>query len=423
MKLSQRDKQMLQGDFGEVLQIAMQKTIEYAKVLGAEELIDVDKSTSCYDEMSGFLDVGKDLDSKYSLGYLGKELQFDSLVAEECFCQDDACTIDGESWEICNQSKEFYDYVKSFLDRAVDLGVVRMGSCTPYLTGWVPLQGEVFVTTESSNILMCNSVFGARGNCGGQATTFLATLTGRTPLWGYHLYENRAGTHLVKIQCRTETRQDWDLLGYVLGEQLEPGDVPVLVDGFKKPDIILLKSFFASLATTSSAELCLIVGISPEARDMDDAFHGQKPKGEILITQEMVDDAKRRLCHPEEGSVDFVQIGCPHCSVQELKDLADYMKDKRVKEGVKFTINTSFPILKTAEVNGYAQILRDAGAYITTCGCINVHEGISDGACAIALSSSKLAHYQKSEQTVPVYYGTDEELMDAAVCGYWRETT
>ncbi|MCQ4637005.1 aconitase X catalytic domain-containing protein [Anaerovorax odorimutans] len=419
MKLSEKDRKMLNGEFGEVKKLAMEKTIEYAKVLGAEELIDVDKSTSCYDDMSDFLKCGNDLDSRYSLAYLGKEMKLDSLVADHCFCQDDACGIDGESWEALNHTKEFYDYVKGYLDRAQELGVIRVSCCTPYLTGWIPLMGEVFVTTESSNILMCNSIFGARGNCGGQATTFLATLTGRTPKWGYHLDENRYGTHIVHIQCKTESRQDWDLLGYVLGTQLSSGDVPIIADGFKKPDLTLLKKFFTPLATTSNAELCFFVGLSPEARTLEDALKGHAPKGEIVITQEMIDNAKNKLCHQEPGEVDYIEIGCPHCGIEELQEFSSYMKGKKVKDGVKFIINTAFPMLKTAEVNGYAQILRDAGIYISTCGCLNVHSCAANGAKAIALSSAKLTHYQKTEQSVPVYYGSDKELMDAAVTGYW----
>ena len=43
-------------------------------------------------------------------------------------------------------------------------------------------------------------------------------------------------------------------------------------------------------------------------------------------------------------------------------------------------------------------------------------EGVKGG----GLSAGKLAHYQKSELDVPVYYGTDEEVLDAAVAGYWE---
>ena len=121
--------------------------------------------------------------------------------------------------------------------------------------------------------------FGVRGNGGGQGTTFWSTLTGRTPKFGLHLDENRIGTHVFHIDCRTDTREDWDLLGYVMGGFLEADSVPVLADGFKRPDLNKVKSFFTSLATTSSAELCLIVGISPEARELEDALKGEETAG------------------------------------------------------------------------------------------------------------------------------------------------
>lgn len=40
-------------------------------------------------------------------------------------------------------------------------GVSVVGSCTPYLNGWLPMRGETFMTTESSNVLFSNSVLGA----------------------------------------------------------------------------------------------------------------------------------------------------------------------------------------------------------------------------------------------------------------------
>jgi hypothetical protein len=57
-------------------------------------------------------------------------------------------------------------------------------------------------------------------------------LTARIPYWGYHIKENRRGTHRVDIEIDVDDIMDWGLLGYYLGEVIrqrlfsEFGDPP-----------------------------------------------------------------------------------------------------------------------------------------------------------------------------------------------------
>lgn len=420
MKLTDYDLRMLNGEFGEAKQIAMQKTIDYAKVLGAEELVDVDKGHCIVGMCDEFCRADPNFDRVYSKMFLGKEVEL-SEMSDICASQDDICYCDAYQWEFANQTKELFDDNNKMLDRASELGIARASTCTPYLTGWIPLKDEVFVTTESSNVLMCNCIFGARGNGGGQGTAFLAMLTGRTPKSGYHLDENRHGTHVFNIKCRTDRRIDWDAIGYTIGELLPPNTVPVLVGDFKKPDMIKLKSLFATMATTSGAEMCHIVGLSPEARTLEEALGGKEPAGVFDITQELIDSkVKEEICCQTSGPIDFVQLGCPHCNLEELNKLARYMKGKKVHPNVKATICTNIATLQMAEVGDIAKILRDAGCIIMTSGCVNVTYNLTKGATGAAFSSSKLVHYQQTELDIPIYYGTHEQCLDAAIAGYWE---
>ena len=72
-------------------------------------------------------------------------------------------------------------------------------TCTPYQVGNVPVKGEHCAWMESSAVVYCNSVLGARTNTEGKESTGAAALTGRIPYWGYHITENRRGTHLVEV--------------------------------------------------------------------------------------------------------------------------------------------------------------------------------------------------------------------------------
>ena len=61
--------------------------------------------------------------------------------------------------------------------------------------------------------------------------------------------------------------------------------------------------------------------------------------------------------------------------------------------------------------------------YITIRGRGEVLERIrkeAKGAKSIGLSSFKLCNGSKDERDCPIYYGSDEQVIDAAISGYWK---
>ena len=73
-------------------------------------------------------------------------------------------------------------------------------TCTPYLAGNMPVKGEHCAWMESSAVVFCNSVIGARTNTEGRESTSAAMLTGKIPDWGFHRDEYRHGTHLIEVR-------------------------------------------------------------------------------------------------------------------------------------------------------------------------------------------------------------------------------
>ena len=65
-------------------------------------------------------------------------------------------------------------------------GIQIMKTCTPYIAGNVPVMGEHCAWMESSAVVFCNSVIGARTNCEGRESTSAAMLAKRVPDWGFH---------------------------------------------------------------------------------------------------------------------------------------------------------------------------------------------------------------------------------------------
>ena len=91
-------------------------------------------------------------------------------------------------------------------------------TCTPYLAGNVPVKGEHCAWMESSAVVYCNSVLGARTNTEGRESTSAAMLTGKIPDWGFHRDENRFATHHIQVEVPVESVMDWGMLGYFVGD-------------------------------------------------------------------------------------------------------------------------------------------------------------------------------------------------------------
>lgn len=432
VKLTLAEQDMLVGKNGKTKQLALNGIIKYAEILGADELVEVTKTHMCCgseavpaDFPDGKLNkpsyLCEDFYDHHVKEFLPelKRGEFDGFY-ENALLVDDVHTSDSYQWEYTQQTKEFWEMNQRILDEAIKNGCIAGSTCAPYLAGWLPVMGEYFVTTESSNVLYCNSVLGARGNGGGGATTCLTAICGRTPKWGLHLEENRHGTHVFHIHSKLGKKLEWDMLGIAVGRRLAPNSIPVLEGDFERPDLIKLKTMFTSLATASGCEMCLIVGVSPEAQTYEAAMGGHAPVDEFDIDDDMLEVYRKELCYPVSGPVDFLQIGCPNSSVEEIQRIARYMRGKHVKEGVRFCIFTNVPQYELAKLSHLVDDLHASGVEVLTSGCILRCINVSFGAKGIGLSAAKLAHYSKTERDTPVYYGTEQEVMDAAISGFWN---
>lgn len=423
MRLTDYEQQMLHGELGEFKQIAMQNIVKYAQALGAEELCEVTKATLFFGNQ-GYLDVmdTDDYETIFSEMYLcaPKKLALD-YFCEKCACQTCVSGHDDYRYKELHMSEAGFQKNKEYLRKVIDKGVSVAGSCTPYLTGWIPIYGEHFVTTESSNVLMSNALFGARGNADGIEAATWSAICGRTPLWGFHIPENRYATHVFEIDCPSETEIDWDVIGYTIGTKLPPLAVPVVAGNFSKPDIAKLKQFCAALATTSCAEMFHVVGSTPEAVTLEMALGGKKPAETIRLTQADYQKTFHELCAPGGGPIQFVTLGCPHYTLEEVRQIARYIRGRKVHPDVLMFVNVDISIRAMCELSGYVAAIEEAGAYVVTSGCaLSYGAECFRHASAMAADSSKQVQYLSSETNMPIYYGDKYKCIDAAVRGSWE---
>ena len=184
--------------------------------------------------------------------------------------------MDTKHWQVQGLSPEAHDAIEESESYSAAHGVHLMNTCTPYQVGNVPVKGEHCAWMESSAVVYVNSVLGARTNVEGRESTGAAMLTGKIPYWGFHLEENRFGTHLVQVREPVVSSMEWGLLGYYVGEVVQEG-IPVLDGISETPNLVKLKHFGAAAASSGGVEMYHIPGTTVEARTLEEAFGPRTP--------------------------------------------------------------------------------------------------------------------------------------------------
>jgi predicted aconitase len=263
-------------------------------------------------------------------------------------------------------------------------------------------------------------VLGARTNVEGRESTGAAMLTGKIPYWGYHLTENRYGSHQVDVGVPVVDSIDWGLLGYWIGEQVAEG-VPVLDGIAATPDLVKLKHFGAAAASSGGVELYHVPGITAEARSLEEAFGGRPPAQRISYGP-----AERQRTYEHLNStatdtdVDLVMIGCPHATIGQIRDVVRLLEGRRVHPDSELWVFTPRALRHVAEQNGYARALEDAGARLMSDTCPAIGQFLPKGTRVIATDSAKQVHYLPAIMNVQGWFGTLADCVDAAVTGTWQ---
>lgn len=340
--------------------------------------------------------------------------------------------LDADSYRQLWINEKDYKMNEEYVGYLADAGAVRTSTCAPYLTGWIPLKGQHFITTESSNVLLCNSLFGACGNPEGIEASFWAAICGRTPKYGRHVAENRIGTCRVYVDCPINTHTEWELLGYVVGSIAPKSSVPVLIGSFDDLDLDKFKHFSAPLAVVSDIDMCHVLGITPEAPTLEAAFGSMAAADaspSFHIVQRDIDEARAKFCSPASGKVGSVNLGCPHYSIYEIKDAAMALKGKKVAPWVHLHIWTTYSVKAQADRCGFTKLIEAAGGNLLagSCPCYvfeypETKEKLIGERLGVVFDSIKLSYcmppcYDKSINT---YFGEPMKCLAAALDGFWR---
>ncbi len=401
MYLTDNEKAMLNGDFGEIVQKCMKVLVTLGDIYGAEKMIEINNVHSPGVSYRVAGDAG--------LNYVkGASLQGCFRVPTTL----NTIGIDSDNWEKIGFPKEFSLKQLELVDAYKKMGAFCTNTCTPYLVGNTPMFGEHISWGESSAIAYVNSVIGARTNREGGPSALAAGVTGRVPAYGYHLDENRKGKYLIELEVDLKTDRDYAVLGYYVGQRVGK-DVPVFNGIKNRPTLENLKALSAALASSGAVALYHIEGVTPETltgKVMADNFETFKFGSEEYrkVTEKFNYD----------GDVDIVVLGCPHCSIVEMKQIAEQLTDKKLKSDM--WVCTSRQIKSLADIMGYTKIIERAGAEVVCDTCPILCPTLDKGYERVVTTSGKLAHYMPGLWNVKTALLQLEDCINAGIDGEWR---
>ena len=396
MQLTQEETQMLSGDQGRAVQKAMQILVALGNIYGAERMIPV---------MSVQI-AGVSYDN---LGEAG--LQFLSEMAHGGGAARVPTTLnpagmDLENWQALGIPPEFAAKQLQVIEAFASMKVATTCTCTPYLIGNLPGRGDHLAWSESSAVCYVNSVLGACTNREGGPSALAASLTGRTPEYGLHLEKNRQPAITVQVNSPLHENSDFGALGKAIGEKIQSARLVPYIRGVPSATLENLKSFCASLATFGGAAIFHMEGITPEAGMF------RPGQAEISIAQQELDLARASLNDAQPENVDFVSLGCPHLTIDEIARIAQILEGRQVNK--EFWITTARPIKRLADQLGYTRIIELAGAKFATDTCCVVAP-IRGRFKSMATDSAKACYYASAKNKFNTVFLPFDEVVELAL--------
>ena len=422
MILTPEQQAILDGEKGETMAKVMKTLVMYGDAFEAERLVPI---TSEYNHLVTSFGL-KVMSPVYDL----MQQILDADVASSQKFSVDPRPLDKNVPANLLQNLVFnkFMYTKQdyYENQLKKLGLMNDDSftCACYMdeVGNKPKKGDILSWAESSAVVYANSVLGARCNRNSGILDIMGSIVGYVPYFGLLTDEGRKATWVIRIE--TTQKPEAQLLGSAIGMKVME-DVPY-VKGLDKwlgtelndEACTYLKDFGAATASNGAVGLYHIENLTPEAVELGESLITDGAKEYIIDDAELLrvkanypviwknPDATPKLCF----------MGCPHMSLQQLKDWTDRVEKSLKENGNKKvlipTVFTAAPkVLEAFNKTEYAKRLKDTGV-ITSYICPLMY--MNNPLCKkmpVITSSNKLRTYTSAR------YYTDDEILNAITKG------
>jgi hypothetical protein len=275
------------------------------------------------------------------------------------------------------QDEEEMGKEREILARYKSMRIATTDSCIPYQQVYQPKLGEHVAWGDTGTVIYANSVLGARTNFEAGKASFAAALTGRTPEYGFHLDDARAGSILVKLKAGMKDFADWGALGKIVGHPHQDYFAVPVFDEFKRmPSSDELKHLGASLASYGSMAMFHMVGVTPEAQTREVAFRSRDPQETMVVTDQDIQAVYDAYRYQDSAS-NIVVFSGPQLSLFEMQGLAELFEGRTVAPGMAAVVTTNHMVYSDAKRLGYVQTLESAGVTILQGVCFYILQRLS----------------------------------------------
>ena len=402
--LTSEDLAMLNGEYGEAEAVAMRLLVGLARATGARRMIDISGA-----HVDGTLYLGRaSLDFVVRLRDLGGRVRVPTTL--------NVASLDLLHPELFRGEARIRTAAMATMRAYVDMGGQPTWTCAPYQLPERPCFGDRVAWGESNAIAFANSVLGARTPRFGDFVDIAAALTGRAPEFGLYLDENRRAGICFDVSGISghakSSEQFFAVLGFLVGREAGTR-VPAIV-GVETATEDELKALGAAAATSGSVGLIHVVGVTPEAPDLDSATGGRSPRF-VAIGREALDEAYRALSTPGSGTLRTISLGTPHYSEDQIARLAELLGDRRVHDQVTLYVNTGRDVLRSVPDAGRLEAL---GVTFVVDTCTYVTPIIGDRSGLAMTDSAKWAYYAPGNLGLEVVFGSTSDCVESAVAGH-----
>jgi len=416
MFLTPEQQEILDGKKGEVMQKVMKTLVQYGEIFGADKMVPV---TSKYNHLV----------TSFGLKALGPVYELMNKLIDAGAISKQQFSMDPRPIDKNVPSNFIMDFIfnkfmysrQDFYEGQLEkLGLLNKDAftCACYLdqVGNKPRKGEILSWAESSAVVYANSVLGARCNRNSGIVDLMGSILGYVPHFGLLTDEGRKASWIIKIE--TTQKPEAQLLGSAIGMKVME-DVPYIIGldkwlGTELTDeaCTYLKDFGAATASNGAVGLYHVENLTPEAKEMGKDLIKEDAKIYVIDDKELkrVYDSYPVIWKNKDAKPKLCFMGCPHMSLQQLKDWTDKVENGLKAAGNKKvqipTVFTAAPgVLKEFEKTEYAARLKETGVITSyICPLMYMNNPLA-GKMPVITSSNKLRTY-----TTARYY-TDDEIL------------
>ncbi|MDI3486208.1 MAG: mevalonate 5-phosphate dehydratase large subunit [Methanolobus sp.] len=388
MYLTPEEEKTLNGEYGESLQKAIEILVALGDIYGADKLIPVKSAQIAGVSYKTIGDAG--------LGWISDlegKVKIPSIL--------NPAGMDIVRWDEMGIDPIFAKKQQEIIEAYAKLGIQTKCTCTPYyLEGFNVTLDDHIAWSESSAVSYANSVIGARTNREGGPSALSAALVGKTANYGYHLDEMREPVVAVEVDCEL-SGSDLGALGYVVGKTVG-SRVPIFYMK-NEPSKNEMKALGAALAASGAVALYHIEGVTPEATRKTFT----RPDEVIPVERTQIDEVYET--NKDILSSEIITVGCPHCSVEELEEIAGLVEGKKLQK--EMWVCTAREVAERHP--DLVQKIEKSGAKVVCDTCMVVSPATNKYA-SITVNSGKALAYVPSMCKVAAKYASIEDCINEA---------